>query len=86
VCGALAPVPKKWRAAGYSEPGCVGRAVLYGLLILGLSVRFIAQHVTVLSAPTNADVAELHSRTWMMRLQPDVPLQGPALIRHETTH
>jgi hypothetical protein len=47
----------------------------------GLGLRFIARHVSVLSALTNADVAALHPRTWMMRLQPDVPLGAAYLPR-----
>src|SRR5919108_4388727 len=50
------------------------------------SVPLGAASVDVHSVLANADVAALHPRTRMMRLPPDVPLQGPAIIRAETAH
>jgi hypothetical protein len=47
---------------------------------------FIARHVISLSALANANISELHPRTWMMRLEPDVAPQGSAIIHHEVAH
>jgi hypothetical protein len=56
------------------------------MFMQGLYLGFLACHVSLLSALANAEVPELYERTWMVRLESDVPPQRPAVIRSKVAH